>query len=459
MELRFEEIARACGGKTIGRGAAGPVRRVSTDSRTIEKGDVFFALKGARYDGHTYINEVWQKGVRLFAVSAAAAVPEACLAEGSFLIVPDTLAAYGQTARYHRRRFKIPVVAVTGSCGKTTVKELVWHVLSRRFKTLKNHGTENNLVGVPKTLLQIEDGHQAVVLELGTNQPGEIERLAWIASPGAGVITQIGHSHLEGLGSLEGVRAEKMGLLKHLDKGGVLFVNGEDPMLEGSRSGVHRVRRAGFSEGCDIRAEHVWTRESGTAFSRNGVSYETPLIGRHNVLNALLAVAIGESFGMTPDEIQKGLGSFRPVPGRLQFRVIEGIHFLDDSYNSNPNSLKAAFEALKDFKLRERKAVVCGDMLEMGAASETAHREAGALIAGLGFDYVIAAGPACRWLVDEAVKRGLAPSRVHHTADAVQAGELCRQIAQPGDRVLVKGSRGMHMEKVFQAFDLSSRSL
>lgn len=235
-------------------------------------------------------------------------------------------------------------------------------------------------------------------------------------------------------------------------------MNGEDPLLSTVQSGTHRVLRVGFrKESAELVAEQCWCHEKGSSFQLNGQGlFETPLLGRHNVLDCLFAVAAGFQFGLDAATIRKALGTFKPVPGRLSFREIAGIFFLDDSYNSNPSSFFAALETLKDLKLRERKGVVCGDMLELGEKSEAMHREIGKRIAELLFDYVIAAGPGSKFLVDEALKQGFDPARIRHVKNAAAAGELCRRWARAGDRVLVKGSRALQMERVFECFTTSS---
>ncbi|HTL70732.1 MAG TPA: UDP-N-acetylmuramoyl-tripeptide--D-alanyl-D-alanine ligase, partial [Candidatus Eisenbacteria bacterium] len=307
--------------------------------------------------------------------------------------------------------------------------------------------------------------HEVLVLELGTNHPGEIERLGSIAEPQIGIITQIGLSHLEGLKSLEGVRTEKLSLLKTVERGGLIGLNGQDPLLADVKSGVHKIVRAGFSESDELSAKQIWCHEKGLSFhldrfldqTRGETTlFETQLIGRHNVLACLYAVMVGSALGVDFPLIQKGVASFRPVPGRLVLKTIEGVHFIDDTYNSNPTSFRAALDTLKEFKIRERKGVVCGDMLELGDRAEELHRQMGASIAALLFDYVIATGPLSRFLVDEALKNGFDPTRIRHAKDAAEAGRFLRETATPGDMVLVKGSRGTKMETVFECFTTSS---
>lgn len=454
-DFQVDEILRWTRGRHIGRSdAPQPISRVSTDTRLLEKNDVFFALVGKRFDGHDFITEAMEKGVRTFVVSKSQKIKADQLKSAVFIQVEDTLTAYGDLARHHRQKFKIPVVAITGSSGKTTVKELTAHLLSSKFKVLKNRGTENNLVGVPKTLLQLEAGTEVVVLEMGTSLPGEIGRLSSIGQPQVGVLTQIGYSHLEGLKDLKGVREEKLSLLKNLERGGMLVVNGEDAQLAGLQSGVHRLVRVGFDRTrAQMTAENIWSHDQGTTFALNGTDkMETALLGRHNVLNCLLAVQAALALGVELGAIQKGLPGFKPMPGRLSLRTIDEIHFLDDSYNSNPTSFRAALETLKSLKTRGKKGVVCGDMLELGNDAEVLHRQAGRSLAEHLFDFVVAAGPLSEHLVQEAVKAGYPAGKIFHAENSSDAGKICQKLASGGDLVLVKGSRGMQMERIFECF-------
>ena len=455
MDIKIPDLLAQTRGRAAGALNPGAsVQRVSTDTRLIEKGDTFFAFIGQRFDGHIFLAEAVEKGAALLVVSDESRVTPALARKAGVIVVEDTVRAYGDLARSYRQQFKIPAVAVTGSSGKTTVKELLAHLLSPKFKVLKNRGTENNLIGVPKTLFQLDASHQVLVMEMGTNQPGEIERLTDIVSPQVGVLTQISASHLEGLKDVDGVRHEKLQLLQKLDRGGLLVLNGEDPLLKDAQSGVHKSLRVGLSkEGMDLWAEQVWAHEQGTSFALNGEHrFETQLIGRHNVLNCLLALQCAVSLGMDIPSLQKSLKEFKPVPGRLCLKNMDGILFLDDSYNSNPGSFQAALETLKGFKTRGQKGVVCGDMLELGRESEHWHRRLGSALAGFLFDFIVAAGPQSKFLVEEAVKEGYDSSKIFHVKDSAEAGRACQKLASSGDLVLVKGSRGMQMEKVFECF-------
>ncbi len=403
------------------------------------------------------MDDAARKGAVHFVISDLGKVP-ADADSFNVIVVPDVLAAYGDLAKFFRGRFEIPAIAVTGSSGKTTVKELLAQALSTQFSVLKNRGTENNLIGVPKTILQLEASHEVLLLEMGTNQPGEIARLSSIAAPQIGILTQIGYSHLEKLKNIEGVLEEKLGLLTNLARGGTLLLNNEDPFLKNVKSGAHRVLRVGFQkEGNDFFADNIWCHESGSSFRLNEKEiFEIPLVGRHNILNAMLAIAAAVTMGADRDRVRQKLKEFKAISGRLDLKNIDGVQFIDDSYNSNPTSFRAALETLKSFKTRGKKGVVFGDMLELGVQAEDLHRQMGSLLAELTFDFIIAAGPLSRLAAEEALKNGFNSSRVHCAQNSVEAGRICRSMVAEGDWVLVKGSRGMKMEKVFECFTPSS---
>ncbi len=459
VDLTIEEVIRETAGTALGvLEPSARLSRISTDTRLLERNDFFVTLIGKRMDGHDFIEEAMEKGVRLFLVSNQKKIKSEWLKSAGFIRVKDTLAAYGELARHYRSKFKIPLIAITGSSGKTTVKELTAHLLSAKFKVLKNRGTENNLIGVPKTLFQLDEATEVAVLEIGTSLPGEIERLSWMTRPQMGILTQIGYSHLEGLKSLEGVREEKLSLVKNLERGGVLILNAEDSMLQKVKSGVHRVVRVGFDAAhADLAAEDIQFTEQGTRFRLKGHGLlETALLGRHNVLNCLLAIEAALAFGVEFDAIKSKLADFKAIPGRLFLKNIEGIVFLDDSYNSNPTSFQAAVETLKNFKSSGKKGVVCGDMLELGDLSKELHRNAGRWLAEAGFDFVVAVGTDSAYLVEEAIKKDFPKEMIYHAKDSVAAGGICRKLVSQGDVVLVKGSRGMQMEKIFECFINSS---
>ncbi len=455
MDIELLKLAQIVKGELLSQGYPDiKCSRFSTDTRLIEKNDVFFAFKGEKFDGHDFLKEAFDKGARTFIVSDETKLKQVLSKEANVIKVADTVAAYGDCAAHARLQCNIPFIAVTGSVGKTTAKELVAHFLQASLNVLKNRGTENNLIGVPKTLLQLTSAHEAAVLELGTNAPGEIGRLASLVKPQIGILTQIGYSHLEGLKNLEGVKKEKTSLIQHIERGGLLLLNGEDPEQADIQSGVHKIIRVGFSKPqADVIADQIWCHENGTTFRLNGQElFETQLIGRHNLIHILFAIEVSKRLGIDLALMQKCLPGFKPVPGRLQIKKVDEMIFIDDSYNSNPTSFEAALETLKNMKVRGRKAVVCGDMLELGERSVELHQKMGKILAQMKLAYIVAAGDLCQVLVDEAIKDGYDAQRIFHVPNSLEAGQIVMKQAMPGDVILIKGSRRMAMEKILTCF-------
>lgn len=450
MEYIYSEIEKAVRGKL-----AAPTRRtrfignVSVDTRTLKEGDLFVPLKGRNFDGHDFIDRAFEKGARL------------CMAEhksqwkirrkdGDIIFVDDCLVALGRLAAHHRRKHKIPVIAVTGSCGKTTTKELIAHLLAGSRRVLKNEGTENNFVGVPKTLLQLEDQEVAVV-ELGTNRRGEIRYLSRIVDPTHAVLTLIGNAHLTGFRSVEGVRQEKLSMIDALDDGATVVYNADDKNISHPRFRHLKCLRAGFSKNYDFYADEIELEDEGAEFRMNGkIPVRTRLLGHHNVLNILLACGAAASLGVDPKTFSASIESFRPPKGRIRHQEMEGVHWIDDSYNSNPTSLKAAIELFKVYPPKGRKILVLGDMLELGERGALFHREAGESIASFPFDLVLTVGELSREIAQGAIEKGFDGNKVKSFETSKEAGMHLKSVLVKKDTVLLKGSRGMHMETVLE---------
>ncbi len=451
MNYSYSEIEKAVRGKHVV-----PTRRkrfdgdLSLDTRTIKKGDLFIPLKGKNFDGHHFIAEAFAKGARL------------CFAEhtsewrvrrpdGDIIFVEDCLQALGRLAAFHRRQSAIPVVAIIGSCGKTTTKDLLSHLLARQFKVLKSEGTENNYIGVPKTLLGIS-GHDVAVVEIGANHTGEIRHLTRIVSPTHAILTLIGNAHLTGFRNVEGVRQEKLSMIESLDEGAIAILNGEDKNIDHERFKSLKCVRIGFGARHAFRADAIELLDDGVEFRLNGKQkIRMKLLGRHNVLNALLAIAAATELGLKPQHIKEGIESFAPAKGRSRYQLVAGIHWIDDSYNSNPTSLKAAIELFKSYPPRGRKILAIGDMLELGPRAEAFHREAGESIAAYKFDLVLTVGQLSKEIAQGAIERGFPKSGVKSFATSADAGEWLKTALKKDDTVLLKGSRGMRMEKVLEA--------
>lgn len=428
--------------------------RVCTDSRQAQAGDLFIALAGERFDGHAFLGEVAGKGVA--AVMIELDRKPQPLPECAVLGVKDTRQALGRLAAAYRNDFKIPVIAVGGSNGKTTTKNLIAAVLGQKLRTLCSEASFNNDIGVPLTLLRLDNTHQAAVLEAGTNHPGELSPLLKMILPRFGVITNIGREHLEFFGDLDGVAAEEGTLAEVLPADGTLFVNGDSEWAEklASRSRA-RVVRVGLNDGNDWRATNIRVSKLGTTFrvlSRNeefAGEHRINLLGRHQVGNALFAIAVGEELGLGRSEIRDGLALCEPAKMRLQLWEAGGVRVLDDAYNANADSVLAALQVLKELPCRGRRVAVLGEMAELGVHSDQAHAEVGRAAAESGIGQLIAVGKMASVMAQSAREAGL--NRVIELADVDAAVGALKAFLKPGDVVLLKASRAARLERVSEA--------
>jgi len=450
-----QDIVRATQGALVAGDLGVPVTGVSIDSRTLGVGEAFFAIRGYRLDGHAFLADAASRGAACLVVQA---LHDDVPANVPLVLVEDTTRALGLLAAYHRARFSIPVVAVTGSNGKTTTKELIAGVLGVRWQVLKPSGSFNNQWGLPLTLLRLAAEHQALVLEIGSQHPGEIAALAELARPTVAAVTTIAHAHTEFLGSLDGVRAEKVALVRAVGAEGRVVLNADDPRVAGmARDARAPVITYGRSAAADVRAtgEPVEDARSLTFMLESGgarAPVTLAFVGRHNVTNALAAAAVGVALGWPLDEIARGLGEARPVAGRCVWRDAGGVRILDDTYNANPVSVRAALEtaaARRAAAPSGRLVVVLGDMLELGAIAEEAHQEMGRAVVAAGADEFVGVGRMSRLAVETARAAGLVEAR-HATTFEDTVAHLLKRVAS-GDVMLVKGSRGMRMERVVDA--------
>jgi UDP-N-acetylmuramoyl-tripeptide--D-alanyl-D-alanine ligase len=447
--LKF--VAEACAAELKRGSGEMSIQGICTDSRQARAGDLFFAIPGERFDGHDFLNEVAAKGVAAVVV-AREKIPTP-LPECAVLVVDDARGALGRLAAAYRREFHLPVTAVGGSNGKTTVKELIASVLRQKWATLWSEASFNNDIGVPLTLLRLEKAHQAAVLEAGTNHPGELAPLVKMIQPKYGVMTSIGREHLEFFGDVAGVAREEGSLAELLPADGRLFVNGDsewmEPVIRRTRAPVVRV---GFGEKNDWRARGIRLDKNGATFrvdaprvEFNG-EYRVNLLGRHQVVNALLAVAVGEELGLDGSAVRDGLAGCQPAKMRMQFWEVGGVRVLDDAYNANADSTVAALETLCDLPLQGRRVAVLGDMAELGAHSEAAHAEIGRRAAELGIGQLFAVGKMAP--VMAAAARGAGLSRVLEFADVEAAKNAVKNFLKAGDVVLLKASRTSRLERI-----------
>ncbi len=453
-ELPWTECLEAMEGRLVLGDLQHPAYGVSTDTRTLKEGELFFALKGPRFDGHEHVPEAFEKG-------ASAAVVERAFEEIKFpadrglILVPNTLQALGDLAARWRKRFTLPVVGISGSNGKTTTKEMLWSILETRGPTLKNPGNLNNWIGLPLSVFALNPGHRFAVLEMGMNRPGEIARLCQIARPTHGLLTNIGPAHLEGFGSLEAIARAKGELFQALEAHHWVVVNQDDPLIRELAKGCQAQRMTfGLSPSAMVRAEGI--EPLGTEI-RFRLCYETEVQvqlsvpGLHNVGNALGAAAVALTLGVPMEKIQQGLQDFSPPDHRLQLKKGKlGIRLIDDAYNANPASMAAAVTVFQDLSRGERGGLILGDMLELGPQGALAHKELGRKLGEMGLGFLLTLGPLARETADGAREGSRPPEVVFSFLEAKDLLNALPRVVSPGDWVLVKGSHGMAMEEIVQ---------
>ena len=420
---------------------------LTTDSRMIGEGDLFVALNGERFDGHDFVEVAFAQGACAALVERGWEGVERSAA-GPLLVVDSTLRALGSIARAYRRRFDLPVVAVVGSSGKTTTKELIAAVLGSQYQVLTTAGSENNEIGVPRALLELSPAHEAVVLEMGARRVGDIRYLCSIAEPTIGVLLNIGTAHLEFFGSVEGVAKAKGELLDYLGESLTALVNADDRVVvQEAKRTKGRLLTFGFTRESEFRGEGlVLDQESCGHFLLHNTPIDLNIPGRHNAYNALAAAAIGRILGVPWGDIQRVLADFKSVHMRAEIIRKDGIVVINDCYNANPDSMAAALELLAEVE-GMRKIAVLGDMLELGPQSSCLHAAAGEQ-AVQNADMVLTVGSEAKHLVDAARSAGMDKDLARHFEDVDQVGEFAAAQLGCGDVVLVKASRGMALDAV-----------
>ena len=447
--LPLETIAEFAGG-TLSRGRERVAHAVSTDSRSIEPGALFVALRGENFDGHLYVAAAARRGaVGAIVERAFRAGDEA--AELPLIEVANTLLAYQRLAAAYRRSLKLHVVGITGSNGKTSTKDFVGAVLSSGFRVLTTEGNLNNHVGVPRMLLRAGDDDEIAVLEMGMSHPGEIAPLAHMAAPEVGIITNIGSAHIEFLGTRAAIAQDKGELAAAIPPLGLVVLGADDEFTPAiTNRCAAPVRLVGFASG-EIRAEMLSEDLNGSRFDVVTKSGRTPaslpVPGRHMVQNSLFAFAAGIHFGLSPTACAAALRDVALTKSRLQRREVAGLQFLDDTYNANPESMIAALETLSRLPVAGRRIAVLGRMGELGAEAPTGHRRVGDAAARLGMDYLVCVGAEARWIAEGAKARGF--THLAAVEDTREAANCLRDFARAGDLTLVKGSRSAAMETLF----------
>jgi UDP-N-acetylmuramoyl-tripeptide--D-alanyl-D-alanine ligase len=450
--LSILQITQLAGAKLAQGDGENSVERISTDSRTIKKGELFVALRGENFDGHKFVEATAKAGATGAIVDHnwKGNVPSGF----AVLRADDTLLAYQNLAANYRKSLSIKVLAITGSNGKTSTKDFAASVLGRRFRVTKTQGNFNNHVGLPRTVLEARSGDEVAVWEIGMNHPGEVAPLAKIAAPNAAIITNVGVAHIEFMGTREAIAKEKGALAEAVDADGTVILNADDSFSKeiGARTNAH-VIFAGTKEGT-IRAIDIQQSADGSEFTilegAHRCRAQLPVPGLHMVQNALLAVAAGRAFGLLLEECAAGLAAAPLTRARLQIKEVNGVQFLDDSYNANPDSMKAALQTLVELDADGKRIAVLGEMRELGEETQRCHEEVGQAAAAFGVDQLIGIGEMGAVISRAAEKAGLEKTKA--VKSTLEAAELLLDIAGPGDLVLIKGSRLARTEDVIEAF-------
>lgn len=448
-KLSLQEIISAVHG-SYGYPADVTVSDISTDTRTIKEGSLFIALKGENFDGHDF-------AVKAMELGAVAVVTERPVAGARCIIVDSTAKALLDAAGYYRSKFSVKVVGVTGSVGKTTTKDMIALVVAQKYKTLKTQGNHNNEIGMPLTLLGLDESYEAAVIEMGMSHEGEISRMSMCCRPDVAVITNIGVSHIENLGSQENILKAKMEILDGSAYGAPLILCRDDKLLAGVQ--IHSDRKVYYysisKKDSDVYASGIKTEDNGISFTINYKGGKIPArincLGEHNVKNALAAFCVGLVMDIAPEDIVRGIEQFRPEGLRQNISVIDGVTYIVDCYNAAPDSMKASLSVLSQAKAEGKRICVLADMLELGKNAKAYHKTVGEYAAASKADVLYCFGENAECYIDGAVKKGFPPEKCRHFDSREKLAEALESVIEKGDAVLFKGSRGMKLEEVFDA--------
>jgi len=451
MNLTLEEISNAVGGALEGPRNT-KVTGYSIDTRTLHAGEIFFAVKGPRFDGHQFLDQAFQKNASAVVVEEAGLKPAPGGAQ-PMIHVRSTVAALQTLARHVRRQWRNPIIGVTGSAGKTTTKEMIATVLEKKFRVLRSVGNLNNEFGLPLCLLRVERQQNIGVLEMGMSAKGEIRRLASIAEPNEGVVTNVNPVHLEFFKSVDEIAEAKAELLEGLHDPKVGYLNNDDSRVRAmSRKFSGKIITYGIKSVASFKVQQVQDLGlDGTAFTvhhgRRDIQFILPLLGQHNVANAIAAVAVGVTHEVSWDQIREALSEMKPEKMRGQVvKFREGFAVIDDSYNSNPRALSEMIRFMGKLQGYQRKILVAGEMLELGPEGPEMHRNCGREAAKAGIETIIAVQGQAAEILEGAVETGMDRARLKFARDAVEAGDLLARLVKKGDAVLIKGSRGVKLE-------------
>ncbi len=450
--FKQNELIQATQGQLLHSGVNRVFRSLSIDSRSVRPGGVFIAIKGNRFDGHSFVKQAIKKGAAALIVSKEVKVQKK--KEITVIKVKDTTVALGQIASFHRSRFNIPIIAITGSAGKTSTKELIAQVLKSKYKVFKNDKSENNQFGVPLTLLKLRKSHAIAIIELGTNRPGDIAWLSEVAKPTVAVFTNIGESHLERLKSKKGVFAEKKQLLRFIPQEGHIIFNEDDPYLRKIRGEKIAAKKINYSikHSSQFQAKNIRCDEKGRiAFIVNSKSFVLRSMAQHNVYNALVAICCGRLFKISYNSINTIIYKQKNTTGRQNIIKAGKRFIIDDTYNSNPVSLRSAIKTLDSLRIRKgaKKFLIIADMLELGKNAKQCHEQMAKHILKTSIDYVFTKGKYSK-LITRILDKTPTQINAFHCENFAQMNRQIRKRVSPSDILLVKGSRSMHMEKVVE---------
>jgi UDP-N-acetylmuramoyl-tripeptide--D-alanyl-D-alanine ligase len=448
MEFSLAEVQAATGAYVSGTLPEVRVHGWSIDSRSVAPGDLYFAIKGEHFDGHAFVPAAFEQG------AVGAVVSDRVSSGGLLLSVHDTVTALQQLAHWARRQWAKPVVAVTGSAGKTTTKDLIARLLGVRFQVGKTVGNFNNHIGLPLSLLRIPENADLGVIEIGMNHAGEIRSLATIAEPQIAVVTNVGYAHIEAFESIEGIALAKRELVESLPSTGTAVLNADDERVLAFRD-THpgRVVTYGFSSQADIRATDVELHKEGSEFCVRGVRFLSPLAGRHGVQNVLAALAVATLFEIPFQDLVEAVANFTPGKMRGERSEWRGITILNDSYNSNPEAARSMIDVLRN-EPAQRRIAVLGEMLELGRWAEKLHGDLGVYVARAGIDVLVGIRGASSFMVESARNAGDMHGAAFFFDEPEAAGTFLRDFVRPGDAILFKGSRGSHVEKALATMEL-----
>jgi len=450
LSLTVNEMCEILGSAYVGGAKALGRRKVNLclDSREAGPGSVFWPLVGERFDAHQFISQVMENGALMSVINEnqVQTVPVKV-----YVPVQNTSEALLKLAKGYQRRFKVKKIAITGSNGKTTTKDMIYNVLSAKYNTMATEGNLNNQVGVPMTLFRLKQSHEACIVEMGTNAIGEIKPLSMATEPHIAVITNVGYSHLEGLGTVENVYKEKASISQGLMHGGTLVVNADDPHLVKLRSTTrYKVVTFGIHRGQFKPQDLTWDENACACFRIGRTEFHLPVPGIHNLYNALAAIAVGTLMLVPKTAIAAGLGKFRASRMRMEIHQCKGFQLVADCYNANPSSMRMALETIGSVKTNGRRIAILGDMLELGAQAEALHEDIGKRVPQMNFDLLCTFGELSKSIREGALKAGMNASNALHFDKRSDIIDFVQNTIQSGDVVLVKGSRGMKLEEIVE---------